>query len=312
VVVTAAVAVCVLRATHADHRSAEIAVVGVTPLALLPAWPVAVVSGLRRHWVLGAVATAVVVCDVVWEGPILLPISRAPAPAHGAATWRLYDANVAQNNFHLSEIAHEIAVNRPDIVTLEELTPQAVESLGASHVLEAYHWRLVEARGGAGGMGVWARIPLTGLHAWTSEGTQVEIQGWIAPPRQPRVRFDVVHVYAPIGIGEPAEWRQQLAQVRDHLRAEPRPLVVAGDFNATADMGPFQEILHLGLSDAAVLAGKGWQMTWPRDQAWVLPYLRIDHVLISSELTVTGYHLGDGEGSDHHPLIVDIAPRAAG
>lgn len=50
-------------------------------------------------------------------------------------------------------------------------------------------------------------------------------------------------------------------------------------------------------------------MTWPRDQRWVIPYLRIDHVLLSPGLTVTSYRLGIGRGSDHHPLFVAVAPR---
>src|ERR1700728_3714815 len=98
-----------------------------------------------------------------------------------------------------------------------------------------------------------------------------------------------------------------MALVGSHLQHEPRPLLVAGDFNATADDQPFQRLLGLGLSDAAVLAGRGWEMTWPRNQAWVIPYLRIDHILLSPSLTVTSYRLGTGEGSDHRPIIVGVA-----
>jgi endonuclease/exonuclease/phosphatase (EEP) superfamily protein YafD len=269
---------------------------------------VAAVAGFRRHWALFALALVVVSCDVAWEGPVLWPFPRAPAPVPGAAPWQLFDANIAQDNYRPREIAREIAVDHPDVVALEELTPQAYRWLTADGVLADYRWDLVEPRSGAGGMGLWARVPMNGYRSWVSDGSQVELAAWVAPPHEPRTRLDVVHVYAPAeGPDEPAEWRGQLAQVRDHLRREPRPLVVAGDFNATADAGPFQRILHLGLSDAAVLAGQGWRMTWPRNQPWVVPYLRIDHVLLSPGLTETAYRLGDGQGSDHHPVIVEIA-----
>jgi endonuclease/exonuclease/phosphatase family metal-dependent hydrolase len=35
-----------------------------------------------------------------------------------------------------------------------------------------------------------------------------------------------------------------------------------------------------------------------------VPYLRIDHVLLSPSVSLESYALGDGQGSDHHPLLV--------
>jgi endonuclease/exonuclease/phosphatase (EEP) superfamily protein YafD len=284
-------------------------VVSITPWVLVTSVPLTIMAICSRRWVMTAASAAILLCIIVWEGPVLWPIASAPA-AVGRARIRIFDANVAQDNFNLTGIAAEISSAHPNVVTLEELTPPAVSSLKRSGVLADYKWRLVLAAYGAGGMGLWADIPLTGVQHWISDGTQFEIEGWVHPAEMTPVRLDVVHVYAPIGRDEPAEWRIQLTEVRDHLQREPRPLVVTGDFNATADDRLFQRIMGLGLSDAAVLAGRGWEMTWPRDQAWVIPYLRLDHVLLSHSLTVTSYRLGHGAGSDHRPIVVDIAARA--
>ena len=121
--------------------------------------------------------------------------------------------------------------------------------------------------------------------------------------------MDVAHVFAPVGAGQPALWHAQLSRLAAHLRSAPRPILVAGDFNATTDMRPFEDIEDLGLRDAAVLSGRGWEMTWPRNQHFVIPYLRLDHVLLSPTLTVSGYHLGTGAGSDHRPLEMSISLR---
>jgi endonuclease/exonuclease/phosphatase (EEP) superfamily protein YafD len=298
--------VCALRGLHIDSTTQEVAIVSVTLELLLPSAPLTLVAVWRRRWALAAVSAVALTCLIVWEGPVLYPVAHAPA-AIGTARIRLFDANVAQDNFDLTGIASEIASDRPDVVSLEELTPPAMASLDRSGVLERYKWRLVRASYGAGGMGVWADVPLTGVALWTAGFGQVEIDAWLHPDGTPPVRLDVVHVYAPVGHDEPADWRAQLARVASHLQHEPRPLLVAGDFNATSDDGPFQRILSLGLDDAAVLAGRGWEMTWPRNQAWVIPYMRIDHVLLSTGLTVTDYRLGIGAGSDHRPVIVGIA-----
>jgi endonuclease/exonuclease/phosphatase family metal-dependent hydrolase len=47
-------------------------------------------------------------------------------------------------------------------------------------------------------------------------------------------------------------------------------------------------------------------MTWPRGKL-LPPLVRPDHVLVSPEIAVTGYRLGDGRGSDHRPVVVDLA-----
>ena len=65
--------------------------------------------------------------------------------------------------------------------------------------------------------------------------------------------------------------------------------------------------LALGLRDAAVVAGQGWRMTWPRDQQPVVPYLRIDHVLLSTSVRLQSYKLGEGRGSDHRTVLVTLS-----
>ena len=100
---------------------------------------------------------------------------------------------------------------------------------------------------------------------------------------------------------------EEIGTIRDELAGEPRPLLVVGDLNATWYDWHFQALLALGLRDVAVVAGQGWRMTWPRDQQPVVPYLRIDHVLISRGVRVQSYRLGDGRGSDHHPVLVTLS-----
>jgi endonuclease/exonuclease/phosphatase (EEP) superfamily protein YafD len=48
-------------------------------------------------------------------------------------------------------------------------------------------------------------------------------------------------------------------------------------------------------------------MTWPRDRRLVPPLARIDHVLTRGPIVVTHIGTGDGRGSDHHPLVAEVA-----
>lgn len=315
VLVAAMLAVVALRLSDTSADTTEIRVLSVTPLLLLPAFPIAVAAGVRRRWALVAGCAVVAAAEVVWVGPQVAPWSSAQ-PAASAARLRVFDANVSQDNRNLADIAGEIASTRPQVVALEELTPAGYASLQRTGVMVRFGHRRVDVEGGPGGMGLWSTLPLDGATSWTNGTGQVELQAAVAFAGR-AVQINVAHVFAPLGRHQPGLWRAQLGRLAARYAHEPGPIVVAGDLNATADLPPYRAILSYGpagpggrqqrLADAAVLAGDGWAMTWPRDQAHVPAYLRIDHVLISPDLTVTAYHLGTGRGSDHRPIIADLA-----
>jgi endonuclease/exonuclease/phosphatase family metal-dependent hydrolase len=86
-------------------------------------------------------------------------------------------------------------------------------------------------------------------------------------------------------------------------------VVLAGDFNATRGHRPFERLLRAGVRDAHDVTGTGWQPTWRAGSGQLRRRvaLRIDHVLASPTFAITGYHLGTCDGSDHHPVIADLA-----
>jgi endonuclease/exonuclease/phosphatase (EEP) superfamily protein YafD len=83
------------------------------------------------------------------------------------------------------------------------------------------------------------------------------------------------------------------------------PVVLAGDLNATHDHRPFRRLLGAGLEDSHDVAGYGWARTW--SARWWAATLRIDHVLVSRSVAVTGYRTGSAFGSDHLPVIATLA-----
>ncbi|HMU37040.1 MAG TPA: endonuclease/exonuclease/phosphatase family protein, partial [Marmoricola sp.] len=85
----------------------------------------------------------------------------------------------------------------------------------------------------------------------------------------------------------------------------PRPLLVVGDLNVTGDSLPFKELTKLGLRDAAIGAGSGWQPTWP-SKLGPLALLTLDHVLFSDDFEVAKTTTVRVPGSDHLALIADL------
>lgn len=292
---------------HSEPRSVIVGLIAVTPWIYMLAWVTASVGLFWRHRTLTAVSLVLVALQLWWVLPDFDPISHLARPAPGFVSLRLFDANVSQSNRNLTGIAAEIRRDKPEIVTMEELTPLALRSIDGTGVMDRYRYKIVRATDGSYGMALWSVYPLADATEWYAL-VHPELRAWLELPGGGRLRIDVLHTDAPYeGDFEPTEWNDEIGAIRTELAREPRPLVAVGDLNATWYDWHFQEILALGLRDAAVVAGQGWRMTWPRDQGPVVPYLRIDHVLLSKSVSLESYGLGDGQGSDHHTLEVSVA-----
>ena len=93
-------------------------------------------------------------------------------------------------------------------------------------------------------------------------------------------------------------------ELAERLKAVRGPLVVTGDFNNTPWSATFRGFLAAsGLRDSA--QGHGPLFTWPT----AIPFLRIplDHCFVSRDVQVLSKRLGPDIGSDHLPLIIDVA-----
>ena len=305
-VVAALVGVTAFHLVRQEPWTFIVGLIAVTPWIYMLAWVTASVGLFCRKHTLVAVSLALVAFQLWWVLPDFDPIPHLGSLAPGDMSLQLFDANVSQSNRSLTEIAGEIRRDKPQVVTMEELTPVSWRSLEATHVMDHYRYKLVRPTVGSYGMALWSVYPLVDATEWSAAG-HPELRAWLDLPGHGRLRLDVLHTLAPYGPGEPAFWAAQMSAIRSELAHEPRPLVAVGDLNATWYDWHFQELLGLGLRDAAVVAGEGWRMTWPRDQQPVVPYLRIDHVLISRHVSLLSYKVGGGKGSDHHPLDVDVA-----
>jgi endonuclease/exonuclease/phosphatase (EEP) superfamily protein YafD len=66
------------------------------------------------------------------------------------------------------------------------------------------------------------------------------------------------------------------------------------------------DLAELELDSAHELTGNGLGTTWPNGELTMLP-IRLDHVHVSKNVVVLRLDTGDGDRSDHKPLIADVA-----
>ena len=118
------------------------------------------------------------------------------------------------------------------------------------------------------------------------------------------------------GVEGADEWQrnyaERLAQSRElarQLAPLPRPLVVAGDLNASESSPVIQRLLAAGLRDSFSAAGRGYGFSYGQSMRAGLSFLRIDHILASPDIGFAASIVGEGRASEHRPVIADLVLR---
>ncbi|HEY7067780.1 MAG TPA: endonuclease/exonuclease/phosphatase family protein [Chloroflexota bacterium] len=109
-------------------------------------------------------------------------------------------------------------------------------------------------------------------------------------------------------------WRDaQVEELLARLSASQEPRLLTGDFNETEWSYPYERLRTL-LQDSFRDAGWGFGHTYPSHIGWLsrtisVPLVRIDYVFHSAELTALHATVGPDGGSDHLPVVADLAFR---
>ncbi|MDQ6797695.1 MAG: endonuclease/exonuclease/phosphatase family protein [Actinomycetota bacterium] len=283
------------------------------PLLGLPAIAALGLAALARRRGLFALAGAVTGLHLAWLSSELRqagPTDDGPEPVSGDADLthlRLFSANVLFTNTDLDGIAAEIREADADVVILQEVSPPTLAGLERAGILARYPFRSLNARPDPLGTALLSRFALDEVESCVIPAMPMARATILAGGH--RLRLYNVHTRAPFGPGGLALWEAQLKGLAHVVGNEPGPLIMAGDFNASSGHRPFRAVLAAGVRDAHMVRRRWWATTWPSDLRVSPPFARIDHVLVSPHLEVLGVSEGVGRGSDHHPVIADLAVK---
>lgn len=259
---------------------------------------------------LGAVLAALVVAGSVWtQLPLYLGESATPG---AAAEVSVLQANILFGQADPAVVVSEVRAREVDVLTVNELTDDAVPRLGAAGLDAELPYRYLRPmEWGGGGTGIWSRHPLT---------EETEHLGFVLNMVSARVHepgqrpFTVVaaHPIPPWPRPQSTIWNREMGEVRDilqRLRAKGEPVIVGADFNATYDHAQFRALVGDGYRDAAEQAGAGVLATYPADRWWP-PLLAIDHILVAGA-TAIGIEVVELPGSDHRGVGATVELNAA-
>jgi endonuclease/exonuclease/phosphatase (EEP) superfamily protein YafD len=304
------VVVALLRLTYHDGTYFLTCLNAFTRYLYLPAYACLAWAIWKRRWILALVNLAVVCLHITLLAPDFVRDRRfdsttnsATADTAAVPTVRIFFANVCANNAEYAALLREIQDANPDVIVLVEFTPNWRRAYLQSPFFAGYPYGNGMKNEATGTANVFSRLPL-----------ENEKQNWFAgrglETFEIPVGSETLHV---IGVHSPRPmnfrsddydgfWKSTIPLIQ----REKGPLVVVGDCNATQFSSVYQQLTADRLRSAHQDRGRGYAVTWPNGEYGIPSLIRIDQAFLSPEIECLGIKEGEGLGSDHKPLILDI------
>lgn len=255
-----------------------------------------------RQWWAATAALLLLAASLYVQVPLFIGSGAEPVDD---VPIRVVTANVHEGQADPDELA-ALGRDHADVFVLQELTPELADRLSRTELESSLRYRVLAARSGGAGIGIWSRHPIQ---------RSVEIPGYrlgmisaqIDTPGTASTTVIALHLVGPWP--QPIDdWRDEIARLPTTLndaaaKADGRPVIVAGDFNATLDLAPLRRAMGSTFRDAAEQSGAGLTPTFPADRA--IPLIGIDRVLT---LRCSAYDVRTMRvpGSDHLALLATV------
>lgn len=270
--------------------AAATAIVPVAVALVAREWVVAVVAGLA----LAALALAVL--------PRALDGPRLAGPGAEGRPLVVMTANLRFGEADARDVVRLVREHDVDVLSLQELTPEAVEQLDAAGARRLLPARALRPLPSASGTGLMARGRLRAL-AVPPPGAAEQLRAALALPGGGELGLVAVHPFPPLSARRVREWQAVLRALPAPAQGG-RPQVLAGDFNATLDHRDLRRVLERGYTDAADATGDGLRTTFPAQRR--LGSITIDHVLVPATILVRRVTVVAVADSDHRALIAEL------
>lgn len=235
--------------------------------------------------------------------PFYLGKPAAPAPGAPKST-RIMHLNLNAANGNAEAVKQTVEQVNADLLVFAEVTPGwAFELSGLS---ERYPHHIVKPRENAFGIAILSRLPLS------REREEIlgsaEVPSLLATVHLPEGDLALIgtHPPPPFNAVFSAHRNNQFQALAAAVREQKDPVLLIGDLNCSPWSPHFRQLL----SDAGLrnsMKGFGFQSTWPASNPFVR--IPIDHALHDSRVLIRNRIVGSDVGSDHLPLILEIALR---
>ncbi len=262
----------------------------------------AVMLAVLRDWRFAGLSLAVSVAGIAGMAPAFPAWSGAGADGD-TPTIKVVQLNLSYRNTTPDAVADFIRGEQADVVTLQEVTGKTERVIDL--LAEDYPYRVSCAAKPVGGQAVLSRLPMAPGQSEGCVGGRGMVWMRVVAGGQ-QVTVASLHLHWPYPFGQGL----QIDRLEDTLKNLPRPVLLAGDFNAAPWSHAVDRIARA--SDTTVAGGLRFSFDI-KLRGWTPPLaMPIDHILLSEGLTPLEVKLGPGPGSDHRSVVARLALPAGG
>ncbi len=250
-----------------------------------------------RSRVLGAV----LLVTVAFNASYVLPWYFGGDPQDDNAAIKLIHANVLSTNDDYDRLLELVAVEQPDLIFLQELSPEWLEA--TRPLQEDYPHAYTEPRTDNFGIGLFSRLPLDSVTHLDSP--PLDFPTIIATLTVNGAQLTLIntHPMIPLGRANVEARNEHLESVAALAAQAERPVMLIGDFNTTMWTRPYRTLeANTGLRNSR--HGFGILPTWSAFMPFAM--IAIDHAFVSDDIDVVETRTGPRIGSDHLPLILSV------
>lgn len=254
----------------------------------------------------------VVVIGLVLHGWWISPqfVGSHPEPADDAQRLQVMSMNLLRGQADMSTVLETAALERVDVLVLEEITPEALQELEEFGLTTAYPYRAGQPEDGVKGTMAFATHRIRG-----AEKLKTGFGSWSFEVVLPDGLLKMYAVHTRPPYGDAVGWRTDLATIAKAADSDRELDLIVGDLNATPDHEEFRAFIDLDFRSASERVNAGWQPTWPEHGeksvlGFPLPRIvQIDHVLVGRSMAATSSETVSISGTDHRGLIVEVGFR---
>jgi len=224
----------------------------------------------------------------------------APKAADASAPHlRVMTMNIWGRNDNIDRMRDEILKQQPDVIVFQEFRSHHQPLLEA--LRETMPYQQTCASQGPCGLAMASRIP------WTATGSIGEGEQGGNPPLiwadftiadKPPFRIYGVHLDWPFN---PIDQAANIEWLIGFLPRLDRPYIIAGDFN----LSPWSWKLNKLAAETGLRRHVTFALSWPMHR--LMPFVPIDNVLATPDFATLSAQAAGRVGSDHAPLVVDLA-----
>ena len=257
-------------------------------------------KGCWRNGLIG-ISVLCITLNLAEIAPWYLPQPVAPP---SAVQLRLLHSNVLVRNQQYDRVVTLVKEAKPDIAVFQEVNAGWLKALEA--IRDQLPYTYAEPNAVGFGNAIYSTLPLE--QPSVKYLGQKNVSSIVARVKKGGKTVTLLTTHPPPPIREALfqSRNQLLAAIALYARSQTSPVILVGDFNVSL-WSPYYKRLEADSGLRNSRTGFGVLPSWsPR--SWVpLLAIPIDHCLVSSELVVLKTQTERNVGSDHLPLLVDIA-----